>query len=181
MTERFYTPPHNADITDWTPLIFLAGPVQGAPDYQTRFAEHLLEQHANIAVASPRRTPADQERFDADEQVEWELRHRFRARGFGVTAIWFAAQDLSIPYPEGRSYAQTTRIELGETLGWWDTQKPREHTPGARLAVGFDPEYTTNGGGSENYIRKIMKFRCIPVYNDEQAFLDAVVAEIPRY
>ncbi|MGZ5530000.1 MAG: hypothetical protein ACXWJB_15090 [Limisphaerales bacterium] len=179
MDKHLFTPPHYAKIKDWTPLIFLAGPVQGAPDYQTRFAEFLLEKRDDVAVASPRRTPEDQEQFDADEQVEWELRHRFRARGLGVTAIWFAAQDISIPYPGGRAYGQTTRIELGETLGWWDIKRPREKVPYAKLVVGFDPQYSPNGGGSEGYIRRTLKYRGLPVYDDDNEFLDAIVDELP--
>lgn len=173
MYQRFLTSPHEADEQDSAPVVFLAGPVQGAPDWQARFAHHLLEKCPDIIVASPRRTPEDQARFDADEQVMWEIRHRIRARESGVTIFWFAARDLSdTNYPEGRAYAQTTRMELGETLGWRNAMKT------LNIVVGFDPAYGVNGGGSEGYIRKLMHHYDLPVYDSEDNVLAAAIRQL---
>ena len=168
--EIFFTPPHYIDTPDDMPVVFLAGPVQGAPDYQTRFAGHLFTAHEGIVVASPRRLPADQLRFNSDQQVAWEVASRERAYRFGVTAIWFAAQDLADDtYPEGRAYAQTTRIELGETV------RQYMHVPESRFVVGFDPEYV---GGSEGYIRRLLGSVGVGVANSEAEFLESLDDEV---
>lgn len=176
MHERFYTSPNyaNEKIDHDTPVVFLAGPVQGAPDWQSRFADILLEARPDIIVASPRPKRDDSAHFDADKQVAWEIANRSRAREFGVTAIWFAAQDFTVPYPEGRSYAQTTRIELGETVGWLKAY------PNLALVVGFDREYGLKGGGSEGYIRKLLAHYEQPVYDNEGSFVHAILEKLPR-
>lgn len=168
--ERFFTPPHSIDIPSTTPLVFLAGPVQGAQDWQTSFAKQILVDNANVAVASPRRTPEDQAKFDADEQVVWEHKSLERAREFGVIAFWLAAQNLDDEtYPEGRAYAQTTRIELGKALGW------KQFQPDLPVVIGFDPDYTARGGGSEDYIRREAAMTGIAIHATERAFLDAII------
>lgn len=71
---RYFTSPHPVDIADATvQLVFLAGPVQGAPNYHDRFAQEILEARPDVA-ASPRRTEEDQLRFDSDGQVKWDGR-----------------------------------------------------------------------------------------------------------
>lgn len=171
--KNFYTPPHTIDTPEHTPLVFLAGPIQGAPDWQTSFAVNLLSQHPDIAVASPRRTPEDQARFDADEQVTWEHRALEKARRFGVLAFWWAAQNLNdVSYPTGRAYAQTTRIELGKAIGWRAAQLDLP------VIIGFDPEYTANGGGSEGYIRREASMAGIAIHDSEDKFLATLLASI---
>ncbi len=171
--ERLYTPPRQLAIPDTTPLVFLAGPVQGAPDWQTPFAEATLASNPDTAVASPRRTAEDQARFDADEQVKWEHRSLDRARRFGVLAFWLAAQELDDEtYPAGRAYAQTTRIELGKALGW------KHYQPDLPVVIGFDPEYTMRGGGSESYIRREAKLAGIAIYNSASETLSAITRSI---
>ena len=169
---QYFTSPHEVDVPLDVPVVFLAGPVQGAPNYQDRFARHILEQRPDVAVASPRRTVEDQALFDADEQVRWEIESRERAFMFhmGVTGIWLAAQEDDPTYPAGRAYAQTTRIELGETVG-------RYVASGGvvRFEVGIDPAYT---GGSEGYIRRLMAYYGLSVSSSEDEFLERLVARI---
>lgn len=167
MTERFFTPPRELTILETTPLVFLAGPVQGAPDWQTTLAERIIDT-SSMAVASPRRTAENQARFDADEQKAWEIAFRDRARKFGVTGFWLAAQDFTLPYPAGRAYAQTTRFEMGEAWGW------RHYDPDVPIVVGIDPTYTDHGGGSESYMRTNCAHRGITVVDS----LDELHGEI---
>ena len=87
MTERLYTPPYYPDIHDNKPSVFLAGPVQGAPDWQMPLARQLLDTRGDIVVMSPRRTHDDQARFDAEEQKLWEFTTRDYTRQLGVTAF----------------------------------------------------------------------------------------------
>ncbi len=171
--KNFYTPPHTVDIPDHTPLVFLAGPVQGAADWQTPMATYILGNAPEAAVASPRRTPEDQHRFNANEQVAWEHHALERARTFGVLAFWLAAQNLrDTTYPAGRAYAQTTRIELGKAIGW------RAGQPHLPVIVGFDPAYTAHGGGSEGYIRREANLAGLAIHNSLQEFQDSILRSI---
>ncbi len=175
MTERFITPPEPLVVPRENPLVFLAGPVQGAPNWQERFAHILLDRSPEIFVASPRRTPENQLRFDATEQVDWEHTALERARKLGAIAFWWAAQDLSDQtYPAGRAYAQTTRVEFGKACGW------KQFQPNIPVIVGYDLTYGENGGGSESYIRKEAKLADISVYDSESDFLCALTDSIDR-
>lgn len=96
------------------PIIFLAGPIQGAPDWQAKAISQLAEDKSDVsfAIASPRRTDVTWKNA-YDEQVEWETRYLKRAARDGVILFWLAKEETPIP---GRSYAQTSRYELGEWL-----------------------------------------------------------------
>lgn len=168
--ERYFTSPNHVDIPEDMPLVFLAGPVQGAPNYHDEFAETLLTGSDKIAVASPRRTPVDQIRFDSEEQVEWEFESRDRAYELGVTGIWMAAQDMTdMTYPEGRAYAQTTRIEFGETVGRAIYNKD------LLSVVGFEDGYN---GGSERYMRRLIKRHKLPVVSTKEEFIEQIRQKI---
>lgn len=143
--DRLLRPPRYTEIDDEAPLVFLAGPIQGSPDWQTPTAHTLLGRHDDLLVATPRLDYKD-ESFDKRTQVRWELDHIWRASRLGAVAFWFAAQDLSMPYKEGRAYAQTTRVEIGAV------SMLQKLDPETRVWVGFDPAYTSGGGGSQEYI-----------------------------
>jgi hypothetical protein len=132
MNERLHLPPIDTPIPNESSLVFLAGPIQGSPDWQTPTAEELLHHLPNTHVASPRRIAESHDEFNYDEQVLWELNHLRRANKLGVVAFWFAAQDFTLPYEKGRSYAKTTRNEVNRAYGWYDN-KPFP------LVIGFDP------------------------------------------
>lgn len=173
MYERLHLPPDYKPLQDQTPLIFLAGPIQGSPNWQRPTAESLLYHLPEAAVASPRRQADSAAEFDYDEQVTWEINHLQRSRLLGVSAFWFAAQDPTLKYEPGRSYAQTTRVEIGRALGWND-QKPFP------FVVGFDPEYTKNGGGNERYIRAMCRLAGVSVYNDLEDVIDQTILQLPE-
>lgn len=174
MTERLYTPPHYPDIHDNAPSVFLAGPVQGTPDWQTPLAYKLLEARHDIVVMSPRRTSCDQALFEPDEQKLWEFTTRDYTRQLGVTAFWWAAQDHAIPYKSGRAYAQTSRIELGEAMGW------RTYDASIPVVVGFDQDYEKMGGGSESYIRSLCEDRDIVVVDTISDLESEILGEIDK-
>jgi hypothetical protein len=151
------------------PLVFLAGPIQGAPDFQSRFAGAVLQRRPDFVVATPR-VPEELERgsFDYDTQVDWEERHLWRAAQLGGVAFWFAAQDPALPYRRGRAYAQTSRIEIGLVVGW-------RRFMALNLAVGFDPAYE---GGSERYIRRMLERDGVAVATGEEEFIEHLDAHI---
>lgn len=85
--------------------VFLAGPIQGAPDWQSK-----LPEIENVVYLSPRRESYPVPNFDYNEQVEWETQ---ALRSANIVLIWIPKEDEIIA---GRSYAQTTRFEVGENM-----------------------------------------------------------------
>lgn len=85
--------------------VFLAGPVQGAAEWQ--FKMPFID---DVVWLSPRRRELVVKNFDYNEQVEWET-HALRMANIVIFWIPEPAEDVS-----GRSYAQTTRFELGENF-----------------------------------------------------------------
>lgn len=123
------------------PLIFLAGPIQGAPDWQSRAIE-IFKKMKPVHVASPRRPIkffGDFAEKDYHAQVEWEHHYLDYAAKNGVTMFWLANAIRHIP---GRAYAQTTRFELGEAVA-------RHYLKGIKVVVGIE-----KGFSSERYLRK---------------------------
>jgi hypothetical protein len=133
---RLLQPPEIIEIDE--PIIFLAGPIQGAPDWQQKAARLIHRQAPHIVVASPRKDYLDGT-FVHEKQVDWET-YNLRAAGkLGVVAFWLAKQTIETP---GRAYAQTTRFELAE----W---KMRHQYEGAKLTLGIEEDF-----GNERYIRR---------------------------
>lgn len=169
MEERLHIPPNRHRIGIQSPLVFLAGPIQGSPDWQNPTARTLLDHlDDDVHVASPRRE--SQEGFDWDEQVAWEKFHLLRSRTMGVIAFWFAARDHALEYEEGRDYAQTSRIELGRVAGWLDYSN-------FPVILGVDPEYSAQGGGNERYIRSLAAEHGIAVHISLDDVIDATIHE----
>jgi len=158
MTDRFFESPAPIKLPEDTPLVFLEGPVQGAPDWQTPFAHRLLEAFPDIAVASPRALAYHQDNFasanpevrtrTSERQVAYELLARRLAFRYGAIAMWYAAQDPTIPYPEGRAYGKTTEKEDSEVWGAmvWQPDYP--------FIVGVDPNYNASAANSRGYIKR---------------------------
>lgn len=119
------------------PIVFLAGPIQGAPAWQSEAIDWFATHAPGVTVASPRRVDRA-ERMDYAAQVDWETYYLRRAAAGGVILFWLAREAEHVP---GRAYAQTTRFELAE----W---KVRHERDGVRLVVGID-----TGFSGERYIR----------------------------
>ncbi|VTR94252.1 Uncharacterized protein OS=uncultured bacterium GN=ACD_13C00140G0007 PE=4 SV=1 [Gemmata massiliana] len=119
------------------PLVFLAGPIQGAPDWQSEAIRWFTEHAPTISVASPRR-PGPRISSDYIAQVDWETHHLRRAAGHGVILFWLACEAVNVP---GRAYAQTSRFELAE----W---KVRHERDGTQLVIGIE-----DGFSGARYIR----------------------------
>lgn len=137
MSERLLLQPPEIVETDG-PVIFLAGPIQGAPDWQAEAASVIHDIDPLIVVASPRRDYPEGT-FVYENQVDWETHFLRTAGKLGVVAFWLADQATDTP---GRSYAQTSRFELGE----W---KMRNEFEGVKLTIGIDEEF-----GNARYIRR---------------------------
>jgi hypothetical protein len=140
------TPYQSLDCLEPTmPSVFLAGPVQGAPDWQSVLADMIYEKNPNLYILSPRFDKATS--FDETKQQPWEMTGLERSRDLGGIAFWFAAKSdqAPIPNPVGRNYASTSRQELGKLTGWLND--PRYNFA---AIVGFGPGYS----GGVNYMKK---------------------------
>jgi len=182
--KRFFQSPEPIILPEGTPLVFLEGPVQGAPDWQTPFAHRLLEAVPNIAVASPRVTPEHEanlksadpaiKKLASERQVAYEFLARRLALRFGATALWYATQDMSLPYPEGRRFGKTTPIENGEIWGWMMAH------PDYPFIVGFDPDMLEGGENSRGYISRNHELIGIPEYSSLDDVFNATVVAVEK-
>ncbi len=137
MRERLLVqPPEIVETPDR--IIFLAGPIQGAPDWQAVAVRTIHDIDSSVVVASPRKDYAPG-MFVYERQVDWETHFLRRAGRTGVIAFWLAGQTTETP---GRAYAQTTRFELGE----W---KMRHERDGVKVTIGIEENF-----GNARYIRR---------------------------
>jgi calcineurin-like phosphoesterase family protein len=119
-------------------VIFLAGPIQGAPNWQDEVIRQLtgiftkLSVNRNIVICSPRRG-AMETTFEYDEQVNWESYHLDLASKYGVLVFWLPLEEAVV---EGRSYAQTTRFEIGE---WF---AKGQNIQDLKLSFGVEPGFS---------------------------------------
>jgi hypothetical protein len=131
------------------PLVFLAGPIQGAPDWQAEAIRWFVAEAPHVSVASPRRVYPPGA-FEYAAQVDWETHYLRRAAERGAILFWLARE--AVPAP-GRCYAQTSRFELAE----W---KVRHERDGVRLVVGLE-----EGFSGARYVRHRLARDCpaVPV------------------
>jgi len=169
MNERIHLPPQHDMIPETVPLVFLGGPAEGAPDWQTPTAISLTDNIDTVHVASPRRRTVNG--FNYDQHIRWEKDHLRRSSELGVIMFWFAAQRPDILGSAAQSYAQRNRIEIGRVLGWHD------YNP-FPLVIGIDPHYTMSGGGNEHYFRSLAAEANIPVYDDLEETIDQTILRI---
>ncbi|MGL6072525.1 MAG: hypothetical protein ACRC8S_00055 [Fimbriiglobus sp.] len=143
------------------PLIFLAGPIQGAPHWQAEAISWFVAHAPMVSVASPRRLERSRE-FDYAAQVDWETYYLRRAAEQGVILFWLAREAESVP---GRAYAQTSRFELAE----W---KVRHERDGVKLVVGLE-----EGFSGARYIRHRFGQDCpeVPLLTSLEAVCAAAV------
>jgi len=135
-------------------LLFLAGPIKGADNWQDKVIESLAG--ADIYIANPRRE-ADPD-FNYTEQVDWETKHLTLA---DVIMFWIPKETVHV---EGRSYAQTTRFELAEWLA--KTNYNRDVT---KIVLGIE-----DGFYGKRYIVERLKQTNVKVYDSYEETLQKV-------
>ena len=140
--------------------VFLAGPIMGAPDWHEELINKLKNE--NVIIASPKRNKSKD--FNYDEQVEWETTNLENA---DIIIFYLAKEKDNVP---GRSYAQTSRLELGENLARIKYCKTKQ-----KIIV-----YGEEGFHGLNYIK--LKIECYKnfatYYNDKDLFLNELIKEI---
>ena len=145
--DRIIIPPEYLEIIDG-PLVFVAGPIQGASRWQDRAASYLLTKDAGLHVASPRRLfdrTTDYSTVMYHEQVDWETYHLRKAGELGAILFWLIKES---EHRCDRAYAETTRFELGE----W---KMRHEQDGIKLVIGIEKGFT-----GERYLRRRLMQDC---------------------
>jgi hypothetical protein len=151
-----HKPPVPVWIGDEKKAVFLAGPIQGAPNWQSNAIEIFTELPGRIGelhALNPRR----EGQFNPDDykdQVFWEQDNIVRAIRQGVVLFWLQAKDDSIAYPEGREYAKTTKKELGMAVGQLLLGNAVD------IAFGIDPELEDQ----ERYFRTTFGRLGLPVH-----------------
>jgi len=150
-----YIPPDYYESNN--PLIFLAGPIQGAPRWQNKAVEILNKANNSIEIASPRYIGEEEEiignwapNITSQQQIDWETYHLKKAGENGVILFWLSKEERH--YCE-RAFAQASRFELGE----W---KQKHLSNNAKLVVGIDPSFSGRG-----YIKYRLSKECpdIPI------------------
>lgn len=126
-------------------IVFLAGPIKGAPDWQARAIEDLKD--LDIYVANPRRENVIN--FNLDMQVDWESKYLAAA---DVIMFWIPPKDFDV---SGRDYAQTSRFELAE----WMAKTNYNHTR-KQIIVGISDDFY-----GKSYIVKRLQAQNVVVYN----------------
>jgi hypothetical protein len=131
-------PPNYPDLAKETPVIFIAGPIQGAPNWHEKAIAYLQAKAPNVLIASPKKAYLE-DTFVYGEQVDWESHFLNRAASNGCVLFWLAKEETHFP---GRAYAQTSRFELGE----WATKQGQLNS---NLVVGIE-----EGFSGARYIRR---------------------------
>ena len=146
MPGKILIAPEYADLNG--SLVFLAGPIQGAPWWQDIAMVRLALLDPEMHIASPRRKTEYKGEFTQvmyDEQVDWETFYLNKAAQDGVILFWCAKEAV---HDCKRAYAQTTRGELFE----W---KVKHEFGKGKIAVGVENGYT-----GEKYIRRRFSQDC---------------------
>lgn len=131
------TPPDYRELEG--ALVFLAGPIQGAEDWQRIAIELISKGNPALNIASPRGDYSGRQ-FDYNTQVDWETHYLNQAAKSGAILFWLAKEKEHMC---DRAYAQTTRFELGEWLTKYHFDR------NLKLSLGIEP-----GFSGERYIRR---------------------------
>jgi hypothetical protein len=154
-------------------VAFIAGPIQGAADWQSSAIKHLEHLPDTVLIACPRRINVPKGDFDDTmylEQVAWEHEYLERAMRNGVVMFWLAKEEK---HDCSRAYAQTSRFELGEACVLSSVLNGEGAIERGNLVVGIE-----SGFPNERYLRHTLteKRYCNHIFKDlEQTCLDAAV------
>lgn len=157
------------------PLYFLAGPIRGGGDWQSRMCEIIEHSDPDCIVACPHRwgpghsfanrcMPGEEGRFE--RQTDWE-RFYLAVAGehigaeYGSIIVWLEPQQESRP-PEAGVYARDTLGEIGEWRG------RLMYEPGLRIVIGADPDYDPHGVNIMQYNFEKALRRKFPIYRSMQ-------------
>lgn len=123
------------------PLIFLAGPIKGAPNWQDEAINILFSKNENLTIVSPRRgirpeisrciAKGDEEYFP--RQRSWERHYLDLASKKGAILFWLPGE---VEHNCDKSYGAMTRVEIGQ----WMTNY--RHDNSINFCVGSDNKFS---------------------------------------
>jgi hypothetical protein len=123
-----------------TPVIFLAGPVLSAPNWQDEAVKILSEHESGLIIVSPRRgirneiakyvATGDKNYFP--RQRAWERHYLDIASKIGCIMFWLPGEQI---HNCNKVYGSTTRLELGE----WITNYRYDNS--VRFCIGSDGNF----------------------------------------
>lgn len=146
-------PEHHTDTG--RPAVFLAGPIQGAEDWQGRAITLLAGIDADVFCPRSLGTVPSYE-----EQVSWERAHLDRAGRHGVVMFWLSRPErlawgarmrVLLTGVPTRPHAQTSRLELGWELARNLLAAPAHGADGS-VVVGME-----DGFSNERFIRRLVE------------------------
>jgi hypothetical protein len=122
------------------PLIFLAGPVLSAPNWQDEAVKILSKHESGLIIVSPRRgirNEISKYVISGDEnyfprQRAWERHYLDIASTKGAILFWLPGEEK---HDCNKVYGSTTRLELGE----WITNY--KHDNSIRFCIGSDGNF----------------------------------------
>lgn len=135
---KIYTPPDKHFNEDGK-LVFLAGPILGAEDWQSRAINILHGSDPDLSIANPRRETCEKL---SDEnwglQVEWETSHLRLASVYGGILFWLAPE---IEHNCERPFAKTTRFEFAEWLTHYKYRKIHAPERPLKIVLGVHDDF----------------------------------------
>lgn len=129
---------------NYGPLFFLAGPVRGGDDWQTKCCEEIRKHLPNFHAALPCRYQEDHPLIPFrmtgkddhfDRQLTWERHYLDMAAATGCIIFWLPNESKVNPRVGSDPYAMDTRGELGEWRG------RLMHDPNLRVIIGAEPDF----------------------------------------
>jgi hypothetical protein len=159
-----HNPPVQPKIGRFEHGLFLAGPIEGADDWQSRTIEIIRSTGSHtlnlIHIFNPRRqTEMRDTRLDPENykiQTFWEQDQLALAADIGAHLFWLEARNPKLPYTSGREYARTTIKELCMSIGGIF------YGDGIKMAVGIDPDFD-DPSHNLRYCRETLKRLHIPI------------------
>jgi len=147
MSGKLILPP--TFLEDDSPVIYLAGPIDGADCWQEEAIELIQSIAPELHIVSPRDKGTCKTVDVYSHNLSWDNFHLQKAADNGAVIFWLAKQQDD---HEG-SYAQTTRFKLGE----WKIRHERDDV---KVVVGIE-----DGFSNAWYIRKRLSDECpgIPI------------------
>lgn len=122
------------------PLIFLAGPIRSAPNWQDEAIKFLFSKESNLTIASPRRgirediapfiMKEDEDYFP--RQRAWERHYLNIASKTGAILFWLPGE---LEHNCKKVYGAMTRVELGQ----WTTRYSFNNK--LKLCIGSDGNF----------------------------------------
>ena len=141
------------------PLIFLAGPMRGAPLWQDKAIEIISSKNPDIYIASPSKKLRTEYILDAikgddtkfSRQTNWEAHYIEYSSKNGAVIVWLPAQVFPMPINKRtgfpKPYARDTRGEYGELRG------SMKYDKNIRFVVGYEENFDGWDVAKENFLR----------------------------